>query len=378
MGLTQRRVSKDGQVHFTGRSFYLGNLFDNVDEMSRGHSLRQKGTVDGSQDVLPLVCFFNLSLIFPTFKPIPITSSSRAVEQSILSRTMFKFLILFIFFSTFENALSSPFAHTLESRDDQTNPSLIPTINASIFDHAGNDLTSSFQVMLYNEPEVSNMSSLSGRGLATTTLSRPISGCAGLETRGAQFVRSWCTAKDNGGSMQTYSYQCKVNGGGGGGAGGSGSTISIPQTHNRNGRCDDEEICVDAKGGGKRKGGRMAFCVSKQSFVRYVLRGRYADAEPRLNLAGREVAALFSQSDGATPMEVETLDIEAGSTSTSSTGGQVAAPGIPGQSIQCRDCIELNTDILAAKTDFLKTEAKLLTTGATATMGIMWLAIMSG
>ena len=307
---------------------------------------------------------------------------------------MFAFLIFLLFFSIIENTLSFPFAHIVESRDDQSSLSLIPTISASIFDHAGNDLTSSFQVMLYNEPEVSNITSLSGRGLAATTLSRPISGCAGLETRGAQFVRSWCTAKDNGGSMQTYSYQCRVNGGGGGGGGGrgSGSTISIPQTHNRNGRCDDEEICVDAKGGGKRRGGRMAFCVGKQSFVRYILRGAYADAEPRVNLlAGREVAALFSQPDGATPLEVDTLGIEAGSSSSSTStssitgGGQVLAPaaGTPGQSIQCRDCIELNTDILAAKTDFLKTEATLLTTGAAtaaaaATMGIMWLAVMSG
>ena len=300
-------------------------------------------------------------------------------------------VILLFLSSAIEKTVSFPFIHTLESRDiDKYSPSNSnPTINASVFDHAGNDLTSSFQVMLYSEPEIINKSSLPGRGLAMTSLSRPISGCAGLETRGAQFVRSWCTAKETGGSMQTYSYQCRLNddGGDGGGGGGRGSSISIAQTHNRNGRCEDEEICIDGKGGGKRKGGRMAFCVSKQLFVRYVLRGEYANAEPRgmeLNLEGREAAALFSQSDGATPLEVDTLGIEAGRTSTStststSTGtGIDQVPAAPGQSIQCRDCIELNTDNLAPRTDYLKTEAKLLTTGASAAaMGIMWLALMS-
>lgn len=269
-------------------------------------------------------------------------------------------LVTLLFVSLISRTLASPYAHILESRNDASSSSKTPTINATISDRAGNDLTSSFQVMLYNEPEVVAEPNLTGR--AMVALSRPISGCAGLETRGAQFVRSWCTAKDAGGTMQTYSYQCKVRG------------DSITQTHRRNSRCDDEEICLDGKGGGKRKGGRMAYCVSKDSFVQFILRGEFANAEPRMTLGGRKAAVLLSETDGATPLEADTLGIEAGN---SAGNGQVpAVEGTAGQSNQCRDCIELNMDALAPKTDYLKTEATLLTTGAA--MGIMWLAVMSG
>ena len=287
---------------------------------------------------------------------------------------MFAPLITLFLASTVVKTLAFPHAFPLESRNDTSSPPVPPTINATISDHDGNDITSSFKVMLYHEPQRVTNSSLTGRGLAG--LSRPINGCAGLEAREAQFVSSWCTAEEPGGTMQTYSYQCRV---------GTSQTdlgrsnivgVSITQNHRRNGRCSDEEICIDGKGRGKRRGGRMAYCVGKHYFMQSILQSQYAHVEPRMNLEGMEAVALLSQMDGATPVEVDTLYIEAGS---SAGNGQVTADGlavVPGQTKKCRDCFKLDTDVFAPKTDFLKTKASLLTTGAAA--GIMWLAVMSG
>ena len=77
----------------------------------------------------------------------------------------------------------------LFSRDDPR-----PAINASIIDHNGLDITSSFQIMVYNEPEeIAATTNLTDRRRRNTVLSRPIMDCP---MPNSVFVDSVCTYED--------------------------------------------------------------------------------------------------------------------------------------------------------------------------------------
>ena len=115
----------------------------------------------------------------------------------------------------------------------------------------------------------------------------------------------------------------------------------------------------------------MASCVQKWAFDEYTLDG---DGQVRGMLEAaifnvKRTYAVMSKVDTRTPFEVDTYDIDAWV-----HGSRIEAGAL--QSKKCRDCMDLVTDAFEPKTDALKIEAILLTTGAAA--GILWLAFMLG
>ena len=145
---------------------------------------------------------------------------------------------------------------------------------------------------------------------------------------------------------------------------------TFPVLKTRTGHCNNDEICVDGlgRGGGSRYGPHsVASCVSTQYFVRMIRNAGKPTGErqPLLDLGGKQARMVASKADGTTPLEVDTFGVVA-----------VDAMGEAVQSNKCRDCMELKTDKFEPKTDGLKAQATLLTTGAVA--GILWLAVLSG
>ena len=88
------------------------------------------------------------------------------------------------------SALASPFSKaSLLSRDGSG-----PDINASIIDHNGNDISSSFRIMVYNEPErAAAATNLTDRRRQSAVLSRPIMECPVV---GSVFADSKCMYND--------------------------------------------------------------------------------------------------------------------------------------------------------------------------------------
>ena len=74
---------------------------------------------------------------------------------------------------------------------------------------------------------------------------------------------------------------------------------------------------------------------------------------------------VLSKPDQMTPLEVDTFDVEVG------VDGQVASDGTVKSKDYCRDCVDLKTDVFGPKTDSLRAQTTLLTTGAA--VGILWL-----
>lgn len=144
----------------------------------------------------------------------------------------------------------------------------------------------------------------------------------------------------------------------------------FPSFIQRVGRCDDDEVCVNGlgRGGGSRYGQHsVASCVKTQYFTRMVSNAGKSAGERHsiVDLEKKRVQMVVSKTDGSTPLEVDTFDVQA-----------LDAMGNTVQSKKCRDCKQLKSDPLEPQTDGLKVEATLLTTGAVA--GILWLAILSG
>ena len=247
-------------------------------------------------------------------------------------------------------------------------------INATIFDHAGHDITLSFQIRLYY-PEafahnVANYS-LSNRQV---TLSRPLNECPGL----GEFRESFCTpGPDRAGSLQRYTIVCRdtfvtiddvevpvqndlrltyaaIIGG---------ASTSRQETNRRDGHCHKDEICVPGLGiEASTSGKRMASCVRTEYFIKYINWGNN-NRQQGLNLEGKMASMVVSQQDETTPIEVDTFAAD------TETAGAV-------QRNRCRDCVELETDPFEANTNNLRFQTKLLTAGTMA--GVLWLAIASG
>ena len=259
---------------------------------------------------------------------------------------------------------SSPYVPSIIYRDAASTNST-PAINATILDNGGQDITSSFQIMLYH-PQVTPITnnSLSNR---QATLSRPINVCSA-----GAFYESFCTPEHNkAGSLQSYIIICNV-------------VVPVFDTAEdgeiavhigfipnqaiesrlRNGHCAKNEICVPGLGAGiSRSGRRMASCVSTQFFVKYINSGN--NGQQGFDLGGMSASMVVGQLDGTTPMEVDTFEIDA----ETNTGRTM-------QKKTCRDCMELKSGQFGSETEALKVETTLLTTGAMA--GVLWLAILSG
>ena len=258
--------------------------------------------------------------------------------------------------------LTAPSIHALVPREAvATNRT--PAINATVVDRAGHDITSSFQIRFYN-PRASmtttNNNSLSNRQVVS---SRPINGCSS-----GSFHESFCTPEDNKtGSLQSYTIICHVVVPLLDAAGAPISRFVPIQTvasRTRDGHCEDHEICVPGLGAGRsRSGRRMASCVRTEYFVNYISWGDHR--QQGLHLGGTQASVVVSQPDETTPMEVAAFRVDAETTSMSSV-----------QKNTCRDCLELETDQFRPRTEGLKVQTTLLTTGAMA--GVLWLAIISG
>ena len=227
-----------------------------------------------------------------------------------------------------------------------------PAINATITDHDGQDITSSFQIMLYHEPPIPAIGNLTSR---QATLSRPINHCAyGV------FRESFCTPQNNiSHSLQSYRIICDyvyyVTG-----RFVPDQAVGLTQ---RDGHCEDDEICVPGLGPAiSRTGRRMASCVKKFYFIKYLNRGD--NGQRSFNLSGMYASMMVSNMDGTVPEEVDMFDTEAGAESSG-----------PVQSEKCRDCMALTTHPFAVRTEDLKAEVRMLRTGMIA--GILWLAILS-
>ena len=247
-------------------------------------------------------------------------------------------------------------------------------INATIFDHAGHDITSSFQIRLYYpEAFAHNVAnhSLSNR---QATLSRQLNECPGQ----GEFRESFCTpGPDQAGSLQRYTIVCRytyltyddaevavpndlrltyaaIVGG---------ATASRIETKRRDGHCQKDEICVPGLGiEASTSGKRMASCVRTEYFIKYINWGNN-NRQQGLDLEGKMASMVVSQQDGTTPIEVDTLAAD------TETAGAV-------QTNRCRDCVELETDPFEANANNLRFQTKLLTAGTMA--GVLWLAIASG
>ena len=250
----------------------------------------------------------------------------------------------------------------------------VPPIHATILDHTGHDITSSFQIMVYH-PQATLIAndSLSTR---QASLSRLLNDCPT-----GTFHESFCTPEHNkAGSLQSYRIMCNV-------------LVAVGMTHGlttsallsgfipdqtvrsraRDGHCADHEICIPGPEPRRaRPGRRVAKCVSTQSFINLINWGNNNNndqeplLQPGLDFEGMSISTVLSLKDGTTPTEVDSFQIEADSSA--------GAPRV--QKKSCRDCTELTSDQLSSETGGLKVKATLLTTGGMA--GLLWLAILSG
>lgn len=154
--------------------------------------------------------------------------------------------------------------------------------------------------------------------------------------------------------MQAYSMICRDS--------------DSPSTQGRGlfyetGKCADDEICVDERGPGKRISNE-AYCVKKSRF-RWV-------GDPKgntMNLGNKNVNLAVSESDGKTPLEMKSLEVNAVDASGSKAGYQAIQEGI------CMACVAMCTEELPS-------EVAVVTTTATAklpfvihsiVLGILWL-----
>ncbi len=282
-------------------------------------------------------------------------------------------LIGIIFYAA--HVLTTPIAPDSASTEIVNSATNTP-IDVTIKDHAGQNITSSFQIMLYYSPETStNITTNKNLSNRQVTASRPLNECPGT----AVFIRSYCTPEhDKPGSLQRYTIVCVH------------STVIINDhefptenslwlgfanavgavpvhrytTTQRDGHCNDDEICVPGLGKERSRSGKvMASCVGTEYFVKYINWGE--NQRQSLDLEGKTASMVVSRLDGTTPVEVDTFEADTETT----IGGAV-------QTRRCRDCMELQTDRFAADTEGLKLGTRLLTAGAMA--GVLWLAIGSG
>ena len=237
--------------------------------------------------------------------------------------------------------------------------------------------------MLYEEPTPTASKNLSARDIPM--YSRPINTCHGHGGVNV-FISSTCIPEaGKPGSLQAYrtichriveSYDPWTGDRDGPFAAG---TAEYPTY--RDGHCRNDEICVNGLGPEKsRSGHRVASCVSTEYFVQMIEFGTHGNTNKSrvrtAELQGRMMSMVFSEVDGNTPLEADTLSAKAifASDHLGSDGeGAAFHDSLPAK---CRDCMELETQQFEKGTEGLKTTAKLLTTGGAA--GILWLALVSG
>ena len=186
-----------------------------------------------------------------------------------------------------------------------------------------------------------------------------------------RFLESYCDPdNDEEGSMQRYKIRCE--------------TQFRPETpiraarqgrineiYARTGHCDDEEICLNVRTRSPNR--KMASCNRVEIFEEWDL-GKDGTFQPVVDGAVFEpivsMYGIVSRADKRTPIEVDKLEIDTWSSKDNVEHGDV-------ETKICRDCIDIQTNILAPQTDSLKVEARLLSGAAVATAGILWLTLVT-
>ena len=243
----------------------------------------------------------------------------------------------------------------LNPRNDTSPIPATPGIATTILSPTGLDITSNFRILLYQAPPTT-FSDLIGR---QGSVARPLNTC---KSATATFALSHCLHRaDMRGSMRRYVIYCHEPS-----AQGSHPRVPLAET----GMCDDYEVCANGRSG--HRGARaMASCIGKRYFdeVKQHDRAEWKQSERLRSLDGSMASAVLSRVDGQTPLSVDSLEVDSGVVTEVGKGKRV-------QSQQsCRDCFELTTPDLKRDTDFLKTQATLIT-GAAA--GVLWLTVLSG
>lgn len=237
---------------------------------------------------------------------------------------------------------------------------------------------------MYQEPQVVAKSNLTGR---QASLSRAIISCPVPNTK---FLRSFCDPETLvPGTLQRYTVICEEqrpdHWTDAAAQLGVGNIVTTgdrppPRPHvvQRIGFCRYDEVCIETA-----RFTSEANCVKRayfkaimstwngaQSAMTMVDTMAEADSRSVFNsgFGGMTASVVMSDVNGTSPVAVDTFKVEAEASENAS--------GIDEQTTKCRDCVDLETDKLKPQTDSLKTEVRLLTTGAAA--GILWLAIMSG
>lgn len=274
---------------------------------------------------------------------------------------------------TFETVAVSPNQSISRRRRDES--ASLPIFNTTILSANGTDITSSFPVIVYYQPSITNING----SRPDRAYSHPINFC---QSQTAKFRGSYCKHDHYSGrthtraTLQDYVPLCveppelhpPVV-----------SALGLPSVANPNYTphniqrvncmCDRHEICVD----GRNRGGLAydtAYCVSTGSMVRMIISGERQDTEKIRELGGKTAWTIFSHSDESTPMRVGGLNIKTRVIGEANTGTQGR------QDRGCRHCFELGTQKMEEGTNFLQTEASLMT-AATVAAGVVWL-ITSG
>lgn len=256
-----------------------------------------------------------------------------------------------------------------------------PSINVTITSTNGTDLTTQVKTMIYREPKIVADTDLNARW-DTPGLSRPQNICPIREGEAypGRFLYSQCDHdSDVTGSLQRYLIHClppRVKDT-------SGSSSDSDSSDGRKpskmpfatvGMCQPHEICAPGTGPGghfdRKKvipnpDAQVAHCVSREYYVE--LAQEVSERGPSgTPLEGERASMVFSKADARTPLEVSEIDWSAGRT-TVPAGMQVKGA--------CTGCVDLLSGKFEAGTEYLKTQATVLSAAGAA---ILWISIMSG
>ena len=247
----------------------------------------------------------------------------------------------------------------LGPRSNSSVASLTPAIEAKITSPTGDDVTSGFQILLYESPKEA-VSNLTDRQVVPA---RTLNFC---ESLGQTFLHSHCNYHFRQGDpdpLRKYIIYCRERF--------WNHRYLRSRIIAQSGTCREDEVCVDGAGGLDRSNhNTVAKCVSR-SFFKPIVRQHTVEEERELtaNLRAIMAVAILTQTDGTTPLSVSKLELDAGIAEERQEGLQ--------SNQTCTDCFTLATSGLPEGIDFLKTQATLSAVGAV-TAGVMYLAALSG
>ena len=104
-------------------------------------------------------------------------------------------------------------------------------------------------------------------------------------------------------------------------------------------------------------------------------KGSGGAAVNNLQLGGMMMSAVASKADGNSPLNMQTLDVEAGVLGEDGTG-LVGADGTVLQEQRCENCVDLEMRQFSKGTEALRTEATVLSAGTGG--GVLWMALLAG